>query len=91
MKPLEGLRNPLLDVHRALLESERAPGQTPVEFLQALIDDPRLAWLKPLTALVSSLDELLGDPEFQRRYREALQRDPQVAIAHGKLAGTVRP
>ena len=61
MKPLEGLRNPLLDLHRALLESERAPGQSPAEFLQALIGDPQLEWLKPLTTLVSSLDELLDD------------------------------
>lgn len=88
MKALENLRTPLLDVHRALLEGERGE-RTPGEFLQALIKDPELEWIKPLTTLVASLDELLGDPEFERRYREALQRNPALALAHGKLAEKV--
>ena len=88
MKSLEKLRTPLLDVHRSLLEGERG-GRTPSEFLQALIKDPQLDWIKPLTTLVASLDELLGDPEFARRYREALQRNPALAVAHGKLAEKV--
>jgi hypothetical protein len=92
MKTLENLRKPLLEVHRSLLEAarseyERTHGRTsPADFLQALINDPQLAWIKPLTTLVASLDELLGDAEFQKRYLEALQREPQVAVAHGKLA-----
>jgi hypothetical protein len=85
MKPLEKLRTPLLDVHRALLDSERG-GRSPNEFLQALINDPQLEWIKPLTTLVASLDELLANEEFQEHYREALQRHPQVAVAHGRLA-----
>ena len=88
MKPLEKLRTPLLDVHRALLDSERG-GRSPGEFLQALIEDPGLEWIKPLTTLVASLDELLGSEEFQRHYRDALQRHPQLAIAHGRLAEKV--
>jgi hypothetical protein len=84
MKPLEKLRAPLLDVHRALLASERGQA-SPAEFLQALINDPQLEWIKPLTTLVASLDELLGDAEFQKRYREALQRDPALLVAHGRL------
>jgi hypothetical protein len=88
MKSLEKLRTPLLDVHRSLLEGERGE-RTPSEFLQALIKDPELDWIKPLTTLVASLDELLGDAEFQRRYREALQRNPDLALAHGKLAEKV--
>ena len=93
MKSLEKLRSPLLEVHRSLLEAERAEYQrshgkvSPAEFLQALIHDPKLAWLKPLTTLVASLDEVLGDAQFQERYREALQRHPELAVAHGRLAG----
>jgi hypothetical protein len=88
MKSLEKLRTPLLEVHRALLEGERGE-RMPGEFLQALIKDPELEWIRPLTTLVASLDELLGDPEFERRYREALQRTPALALAHGKLAEKV--
>ena len=91
MKPLENTRQPLLDLHRILLESqrkeyERVHGRTsPAEFLQALISDPDLGWLKPLTALVASLDAFLGDDDFYRHYKEALQRDPELLVAHGKL------
>jgi hypothetical protein len=85
MKPLEKLRTPLLDVHRALLEGERGD-RAPADFLQALIKDPELEWIKPLTTLVASLDELLASEEFQSHYRDALQRDPKLAFAHGRLA-----
>lgn len=84
MKTLENLRKPLLDVHRALIESERG-NRSAGEFLQALIRDPGLEWLQPLTTLVASLDALLGDAQFQKHYREALQRHPQLAVAHGQL------
>jgi hypothetical protein len=92
MKTLQDLRTPLLEVHRSLLQAEReryerAQGKlSEGEFLQALIHDPQLAWLKPLTTLVASLDELLGDREFEKRYLEALQRDPALAVSHGRLA-----
>ena len=84
MKPLENLRTPLLDVHRALLDSQRGE-RLPADFLQALINDPQLEWIKPLTALLASLDEVLGNEEFQKRYREALQRHPELLVAHGRL------
>ncbi len=84
MKTLENLRAPLLDVHRALVESQRGD-RTAGEFLQALVNDPELAWLKPLTTLVASLDELLASEEFRKHYHRALQRDPQLLVAHGRL------
>ena len=92
MKPLEKLRTPLLELHRILLESERSDYErsrgalSSGEFLQALISDPELQWLEPLTALVASLDACLGNAEFQKRYLEALQRHPELAVAHGRLA-----
>ena len=84
MKTLETLRKPLLDVHRALLDSERGE-RSPADFLQALINDRSLEWIKPFTTLVASLDELLANEAFQKRYREALQRDPALLVAHGRL------
>ncbi len=91
MKALRDLRTPLLDVHRALLESARADYEkshgkvSAGDFLQALIKDPQLEWIRPLTTLVASLDELLANEEFQKHYRGTLQRDPQLALAHGRL------
>jgi hypothetical protein len=96
MKALQDLRTPLLDVHRALLESARANYEkshgkmSAGDFLQALITDPQLEWIKPLTTLVASLDELLANEEFEKRYREAMQHDPQLVLAHGKLQAGVR-
>ena len=92
MKALRTLRTPLLEVHRSLVQAERnryerSHGRVSEgDFLQLLINDPQVAWLKPLTTLLASLDELLGDREFEKRYLEALQRDPSVAVAHGRLA-----
>ena len=92
MDILSGLRSPLLDVHRALLDSarrkyERQHGPASAgDFLQALIHDPELAWLRPLTTLVAQIDELSAkDGEFRQRYLNALQEDPAVLVAHGKL------
>ena len=91
MKPLENVRPPLMDLHRTLLEAarrdyERVHGrQSSGDFLQALIADPSLQWIKPFTELVASLDQLLGDKDFHRHYADALQRHPELVVAHGKL------
>jgi hypothetical protein len=91
MKALSSLRSELLNVHHALIESARADyerehGVTPPgQFLQALLGDPSYAWLAPLTSLVARLDEVLEDQTLQARYRDALQRHPDVLVAHGKL------
>jgi hypothetical protein len=58
------VRSALISLHRALLEFERrayekAHGRkTSGAFLQALVRDPSLAWLAPLTSLIARLDEL---------------------------------
>ena len=96
MKALSPLRSQLLNVHHALIESARADyerehGATPPgQFLQALLADPAYAWLAPLTSLVARLDEVLEDETLQARYRDALQRHPEVLLAHGKLVGSLR-
>ena len=113
------MRRELLDLHRALVDSERreyerARGRmTDRAFLEALIGAPELAWLAPLTSLIVRLEEALeesnGDTPvedcvaeirkllrpsaegqaFQRKYAEAMQRSPEVVVAHGKAIGAL--
>jgi hypothetical protein len=71
---VQDVRHPLLDLHRALIDSERREYERPRgrladgEFLAALLEDPDLAWLRPLTGVVGRLDALLeeGSPESAR-------------------------
>jgi hypothetical protein len=113
------LRNPLLHLHKALVDSERveyekAIGtiQSPNHFLQLLTHDPWFVWLHPLSQLIVAIDEALDGEEpltkagvdalagqtfgllvaseegtgFSRDYFEALQRDPDVVLAHAEVA-----
>ena len=63
----EDLRRNLLELHRALVDSEReaherANGRvTDRAFLDLLIKDPALSWLGALTAIIVRLDELVDD------------------------------
>jgi len=64
---LTEVRQTLLDLHKALLDSERTayeithgPIASPSAFLQMLINDPTFAWLRPITALVVQIDETLA-------------------------------
>jgi len=61
------VRNVLLDLHKALLDSERTqyeivhgPLASPAAFLQLLIGDDKFAWLRPTTALIVQVDETLA-------------------------------
>jgi hypothetical protein len=98
----------LLELHRALVAAEReqyerAHGRVPDQkFLEALLNEPALRWLAPLTALVAQLNEvderqvrdlLRPDPNgnaFQRQYADALQRSADVAVAHGRAVSALR-
>ena len=75
------------------------------DFLQALIRDPAFTWLAPLTRLVARLDEVDGDEteaigallsprpegtEFQWRYAERIDRNPDLAVAHGSVRAALR-
>lgn len=62
---LEEVRQALLVLHKAIVDSERASYertvgtiQSPNHFLQLLTSDPWFAWLQPLSQLIVSLDEL---------------------------------
>jgi hypothetical protein len=85
-------------------------------FLELLLHDPAFAWLRELSQLVVSIDELLetGEPPtsieadrlvarargllspsqtgamFETRYLEALQRDPDVVMAHADTLKLLR-
>ena len=61
------MRRELLELHRALVETERRDYErsrgrmTDRAFLAALISAPELAWLNPLTSLIVRLEELLEE------------------------------
>ena len=64
------LREALLRLHKALLESERASYErvfgkigSSYQFLQLVTTDPWFAWLRPVTQLIVVMDELLEAEE----------------------------
>lgn len=64
---LTEIRETLLTLHKALLDSERTayeivhgPISSPSAFLQLLINDNRFAWLRPITTLLVQIDETLA-------------------------------
>lgn len=120
---LTALREALLLLHKALLDSERLSyeasfGQisSPYQFLHLATNDPWFAWLTPVTQLIATMDATLDakDPltaagvealfqqagtllvattdgeGFSRHYDEALQRSPDVILAHAAAAKVIR-
>ncbi|MEK7468833.1 MAG: hypothetical protein AAB074_15775 [Planctomycetota bacterium] len=65
MDQLNTVRVHLLELHRLLLavereDYERVHGRvTGATFLNVLTSDPAFAWLRPLTSLILTLDEML--------------------------------
>ena len=85
---MENTRTALLSLHRTLVDFERRTyekthGRTSGgDFLQALVRDPSLAWLAPLTSQIARLDELADAKEtaaqrrtWRARMRSLLRRD----------------
>jgi len=69
-QPLQELRDALLDLHKTLIDSERAvyetnvgPIHSPHHFLQLLSGDPWFAWLRPVSQLIVAMDEALDAEE----------------------------
>ena len=69
-RPLVELRDALLHLHKALLDSERAvdekeigPIHSPNHFFQLLTNDPWFAWLRPILQLIVAIDETLDGDE----------------------------
>jgi hypothetical protein len=67
---LKEVRRGLLRLHKALIDAERAVFErdrgalSSGAFLQALIQEPHFAWLRPFSGLIVEIDEALaaGDP-----------------------------
>jgi hypothetical protein len=121
---LQLLRDALLVLHKALIDSERVSYErttgtipSPNHFLQLLAGDPKFAWLRPLSQLIVAMDEALDEKEpmtmaivdalvnqtrrllvatesgegFSRHYFDALQREPEIVLAHGEVAKVLGP
>lgn len=63
------VRRGLLRLHKALIDAERRVferGRGPVsntQLLQALLEDPFFAWLRPYSRLIAEIDEVLSTRE----------------------------
>jgi len=115
---LSEVRVALLDLHKALVDSERVSYektvghiQSPNHFLQLLTNDAWFAWLQPFSLLIVAMDVALDEKEpltaasvdalekqtglllvasetgegFSGHYYAALQRDPEVVVAHAEV------
>lgn len=115
---LVALRNGMLKLHKALLDSEREVYERDIariasssQLLTLLLEDPHFAWLRELSQLIVVIDETLEWDEpasvadadkliaqsrsllspseegtgFARSYYEAMQRDPNVVMAHSAM------
>jgi len=67
---LSSLRDALVVLHKALIDSERVQYESsfgtigsPNAFLKLLINDPWFAWLQPFSGLVVAIDEMIDDEE----------------------------
>jgi hypothetical protein len=101
MPSLENLRHTLLRLHQSFvdaerLEYERLHGRVPGgQLLEALINEPAFAWLKPLTTLIVQLDEQVDEPQpedgpdaTQRmlQLRDLLRPDPNGSAFQQRYA-----
>ena len=114
---LRALRDRLLVLHKALLDSDRAayeraygPVGSSGEWLQLVLGHEHFAWLRPFSGLIVRIDEWLAaddrpadEPsglvkevdrltvisasteERALRYRKAIDRSPDAAIAHASV------
>lgn len=68
---LSDIRRPLLALHKAILDHERAAYEkefgpvTPAAFLQVLINGSGFRWLTPLSTVIANVDEILDDKEAE--------------------------
>lgn len=115
---LSELRDQLLNLHKALLEYQKhiyestvGPVRDPNHYYSLVLNDASFSWLRELSALVVSIDEIFESKEpaseektqqiatytkglltatgsnstFEQNYTQAIQKDPHIALLHGKL------
>lgn len=96
---LPELRERLLHLHKALVESERVsyeqtmgPIQSPNHFLQLLTSDPWFAWLHPLSQLIVAMDEALDakEPMPAAMTEPLIQQTRRLLVASETGAGFAR-
>jgi hypothetical protein len=89
------VRQLLLALHKALLDSERTayelvhgPIPSAGAFLQLLINDNWFQWLRPITTLLVQIDESLAakKPPASARDMEQLVRDTQALLSPSRDA-----
>ena len=87
---LAALRETLLTLHKALLDSERTsyeithgPVASPGAFLQLVINDAWFAWLRPVTGLIVQIDETIAakKPQATSRDFERLIEDMRALLS----------
>ena len=87
---LKDLRDSVLVLHKALLDSERTSYElahgsitSPGAFLQLLINDAWFAWLQPVTKLIVHIDESLAakKPPASDRLLEQLIGDTRALLS----------
>jgi hypothetical protein len=87
---LSALRETLLTLHKALLDSERTSYElthgaiaSPAAFLQLLINDASFAWLRPVTTLIVQIDEALAakNPPSTSHQLEQLITDTRALLS----------
>lgn len=89
LKHLRELRRKLLHLHKTLLEMERADFErlfgrvTSGELLQLVINHAQFAWLRPISALVVQMDEMLSAEE------PATLDDVESLLVHARLLFTL--
>lgn len=92
--PLPALRNQLLSLHKLLMNAERAAYEkegnvieSPMQFLQLLMEHERFAWLRRLSQLVVMMDEAMEEkPPIEKERMDAL-----VGEARHLLMGSDEP
>jgi hypothetical protein len=91
---LPALRNQLLSLHKLLMSVERAAYekeenviQSPMQFLQLLMEHERFAWLRQLSQMVVVMDEAMEEkPPITKERADAL-----VGEARHRLIGSEEP
>jgi len=87
---LRPVRQTLIELHKALLEAERAQYELvhgrvpPAELLQLLLGDPQFAWLRSISELIVRIDELSEAEEPPTRQ----QSDEVQGLVRRLLTGT---
>jgi len=99
---LRTVRDHLLTLHKALLDSERAkyekaygPVRSPGEMLQLVLGNEHFAWLRPYSGLIVRIDEWLADDdaspaEAEAFWNEAIVLTTPTATADETAGGRYR-